>query len=918
MNNNIKFDITKLKGKLGAIRNWMSDHNLPPRMAFYLLGIISTIWFLFRVIPKPSRAGYPCMKVAAPFMSGFVLYLLTLGGIMVALRKARQNIFRTRYIATGAFLFAAAGGMVFTLIQGSQNANALVQSQNKLAQVSTGPDDGPNQPIGTGVGVNPGRVIWAWDVKATNENCINNFYSSENTNQQVVSQMFNQSVQKLSEKNNSSESWDELFRNFNYRKKNIDKGYTQGEKIFIKINQTSTNSETCQTNPYIVLEILRQLANVLGIDQANISVGDPQRQVNVNNYENWVAEFPNVIYADKRSSDNGRTLIHPTSKELVFYSDKTQSDKIYDIMENADYLINVANLKPHSFAGITLTAKNHFGSQSRQMARHLHYSHVIPMVRGNPSNSGYRKYRVMVDLMGSKYLGMNTLLYVVDGLFGGGYGEGGPPVKYFSTPFNNDWSNSVFISQDQVALESVCYDFLRTEWNGSYTHDKSNATYETIPNIRGVDDYLHQAADSTNWPAGIIYDPDNSGKPLASLGIHEHWNNSEKKLYSRNLGKSYGIELISIPESLEKIAKKAKRAAKLNPATIISPVISENKPAIVVDEVQSENSVSESKSGKGITVIKRPFNEGFRAKQFNSAIAGANGVIWFTTELGLASFDGKNWTLHNSNSKIPTQNLKIINNRNELWIATPHGVTVSTIPINDNSNVTTYNSTNSTIISDNVLAVATGRGLVWMGTDKGISALYNEKWLSDDYQKQYPENLFKDYPINAMATSTDGDSLYVATSGAGVFRVYRNMVDGISGASEYAEWGPIEIPSDNVYSIFINSDGIQWFGTDKGAGRHIGYNTLENWTIFNTDNGLVDNFVQAIASDLGENLWFGTKGGVSVFKNTGWTSYTIDDGLISNNIKCIVVDRTGLVYLGTDNGVMIFNDGQFICYQSNP
>ena len=35
--------------------------------------------------------------------------------------------------------------------------------------IKTGPDDGPNQPMGTALGVNPGRVIWAWDPKATKE-----------------------------------------------------------------------------------------------------------------------------------------------------------------------------------------------------------------------------------------------------------------------------------------------------------------------------------------------------------------------------------------------------------------------------------------------------------------------------------------------------------------------------------------------------------------------------------------------------------------------------------------------------------------------------------------------------------------------------------------------------------------------------
>jgi hypothetical protein len=157
--------------------------------------------------------------------------------------------------------------------------------------------------------------------------------------------------------------------------------------------------------------------------------------------------------------------------------------------------------------------------------------------------------------MGSKYLGQNTMLYIVDGLFGGGASETRGPVKYFMTPFNNDWCNSIFLSQDQVALESVCFDFLRAEWNGINKHNILNNSSETAPNINGVDDYLHQAADSSNWPEGITYDPDNSGKPLSSLGVHEHWNNAESKQYSRNLGYDKGIELVSIPDTLVKNEK---------------------------------------------------------------------------------------------------------------------------------------------------------------------------------------------------------------------------------------------------------------------------------------------------------------------------------------------------------------------------
>jgi hypothetical protein len=43
-----------------------------------------------------------------------------------------------------------------------------------------------------------------------------------------------------------------------------------------------------------------------------------------------------------------------------------------------------------------------------------------------------------------------------------------------------------------------------------------------------------------------VYDPAKTGKALASMGVHEHWNNAADKKYSRNLGKGAGIELVSV------------------------------------------------------------------------------------------------------------------------------------------------------------------------------------------------------------------------------------------------------------------------------------------------------------------------------------------------------------------------------------
>jgi ligand-binding sensor domain-containing protein len=312
---------------------------------------------------------------------------------------------------------------------------------------------------------------------------------------------------------------------------------------------------------------------------------------------------------------------------------------------------------------------------------------------------------------------------------------------------------------------------------------------------------------------------------------------------------------------------------------------------------------------------------GIPAKTFFSAFVDNNNNKWFLTELGIISFNGEKWTLHNENNKVPSKDLKgfayeVNPDAPELWIASPNGATVASLPIDTGTDATTYHIENAAILSNNVVKVAIGNGpLHWFGTDKGVSAFGTNKWLTPSYEEIYPGIMFQEYPITSMATNRSGDSLYVGTDGAGIARVFRDEVDGISGASVYAQWGPIILPSDKIYSIFIASDGAKWFGTDQGIARHIGNNTLENWTVFTTDEGLVNNFVQAITADKKGNLWFGTKGGVSVYNGSAWTSYTINDGLNSNNILCIAVDKDGVVWIGTDDGVNCYNSGELISYK---
>jgi hypothetical protein len=176
-------------------------------------------------------------------------------------------------------------------------------------------------------------------------------------------------------------------------------------------------------------------------------------------------------------------------------------------------------------------------------------------------NPGYKKYRHLVDYMGHEQLGGKTLLYLVDALWAG-HNWKGIVRKWEMEPFNNDYPNSLLLGQDPVAIESVCYDFLLEEYK-----DK---TEERYPYLEGADDYLLQAADPSNWPVHIQYDPEGDGTVLESLGVHEHWNNATDKQYSRNLGNDVGIELIKVdgsqsnPTGIEKLSDNASFGMKLH------------------------------------------------------------------------------------------------------------------------------------------------------------------------------------------------------------------------------------------------------------------------------------------------------------------------------------------------------------------
>jgi hypothetical protein len=233
-----------------------------------------------------------------------------------------------------------------------------------------------------------------------------------------------------------------------------------------------------------------------------------------------------------------------TNTEEIRFSDRgtvldVETDQYYDCTIDADYILSLPAMKGHRGGGVTFFAKNHFGTNNKSSASHMHKG--LHKGTSDPLRGEYKEYRVFVDLMSYEHLGGKTLIYIGDFLWGTSM-EHDPPVKFLSDPFNNDYSSSILVSLDPVAIASVCLDILQEEFQ---IFDESvYPPRNTYVRFSAVDDYLHQAASSDWWPEGLTYDPEGDGTPIGSLGVHEHWNNPTDRQYTRNLGTGEGIELI--------------------------------------------------------------------------------------------------------------------------------------------------------------------------------------------------------------------------------------------------------------------------------------------------------------------------------------------------------------------------------------
>ena len=109
----------------------------------------------------------------------------------------------------------------------------------------------------------------------------------------------------------------------------------------------------------------------------------------------------------------------------------------------------------------------------------------------------------------------------------------------------------------------------------------------------------------------------------------------------------------------------------------------------------------------------------FKIEYVYSIAIDSNGVKWFGTKKGFASFDGKNWKqFKHDEYNLPDSNIKkiVVDNNNCKWMATKNGL----LKFNDTT-ITVFDTTNSALSDNYIYSIAMDdSNNIWVSTLNAI------------------------------------------------------------------------------------------------------------------------------------------------------------------------------------------------------
>ena len=300
--------------------------------------------------------------------------------------------------------------------------------------------------------------------------------------------------------------------------------------------------------------------------------------------------------------------------------------------------------------------------------------------------------------------------------------------------------------------------------------------------------------------------------------------------------------------------------------------------------------------------------EGLSQSPIFSIFQDQQGFIWIGSRSGLTRFDGYEYKIFNKYDLDKPTSQRDINSMFEdddhnLWLATSGGLYQF---IRDTEKFLKIPMDSVRFTS--VLYPA-GKNVVYIATDKGIRLLDCKTKKTKNFVSQEQSGLF----VHAICKDREG-SLW-SGSAAGLKRFDAKSGKNISIPATVER--QLNAPVKRIVSIKEDFNGDIWFGTEdsglfwykKSTGECLNFSHT-----YGEKNAILSDFVRDIFVNKPNELWIGTRNGLSIFNKetkrfSNYEHRSEDKGSLSyNTIWKIMKDRTGSIWLTTyAGGLNIYN-----------
>ncbi|GAB2766456.1 sensor histidine kinase [Actinomadura fibrosa] len=281
-----------------------------------------------------------------------------------------------------------------------------------------------------------------------------------------------------------------------------------------------------------------------------------------------------------------------------------------------------------------------------------------------------------------------------------------------------------------------------------------------------------------------------------------------------------------------------------------------------------------------------------------------DGNLWFGTNgNGVSMYNGKNFITFSSSYGLIHNYIHTVqqDKAGNLWFGTYGGASKY-----DGTHFINYTTADGLIDNDVHQILEDSKGSIWFATIKGISRYdpgadqFISYGKSTGLTNVFIDDILEDKAGNLWFSGNGGVYLYDPAADAAGSKAFTDLSNNL------------KLKGVVVNDLMEDSKGNFWIATEKFV--CIYDRDSEEVSVFNTANGLVDDFVYSSTEDRNGNIWIGTKGGVSKYSPVTDTfmNLTTENGLTDNTVRNITEDKAGSLWFGTYGGGLNKFDGESV------